>query len=354
MILKKILLIFFTLFYSVFCAFSFPGFSSLIPDVSGEYVFYKDNTFTRESYIGILFYDEQTLQVRYFAPKDLEKSLPQINIAFLVSIDFSDGHLELTGEKIIAGVLTEPQEIEIINYLHDILYDFSNKRINAGKITGQNKLIYQEYEQFGGRVSMNYDATIPIFNLRKIESIEGKSLFECCVIGRLQNNNDKSFNEFSGFFQPQKNQTKTKKSLKKAKNKIATFENQSINLDENWEQKMENFWALNSDSMITMTFLPLNNEFKNQNQQECFILRKFLYSSYDSYKNLTETFISKNDNKIIIKSNVYKSLVGNAIFVTNILTKKSNGYDYYSQSTYKNVYDSNEKYFEQITKSYKN
>lgn len=42
--------------------FALPAVSRQIEDASGEYVFYRDYSFTRESYIGFLFYDEATYE----------------------------------------------------------------------------------------------------------------------------------------------------------------------------------------------------------------------------------------------------------------------------------------------------
>ena len=61
---KTVLSIFAVLSMAVMSLFAVPGFESYLPDASGQYVYYRDYSFTRESYIGILTYDEATYQVR--------------------------------------------------------------------------------------------------------------------------------------------------------------------------------------------------------------------------------------------------------------------------------------------------
>ena len=110
-----------------------PGFSPSISDVPGEFVYYQDKTFERESYIGFLMYDEKTYAVRYYAPSDPKTSAPEMNVRVYVTLDPDAGHIELTGEKIISA--RTPDDGEIINYIHDMLYELNARRIKAGLIS---------------------------------------------------------------------------------------------------------------------------------------------------------------------------------------------------------------------------
>jgi hypothetical protein len=57
------------LFILLFCSglFALPGIDEWMPTVSGEYVYYRDYTFTDETYIGFLQYDAGTYAVRYYS-----------------------------------------------------------------------------------------------------------------------------------------------------------------------------------------------------------------------------------------------------------------------------------------------
>jgi hypothetical protein len=51
--------------FTFFSVFAVPGVKQFIPDASGEYVYYKDSTFKRESYIGILVYEVLPTGIRF-------------------------------------------------------------------------------------------------------------------------------------------------------------------------------------------------------------------------------------------------------------------------------------------------
>ena len=56
--MKKLLLSIITSIIISAASFALPGFTTFIPDSAGEYVYYRDSSFTRVSYIGILGYDD--------------------------------------------------------------------------------------------------------------------------------------------------------------------------------------------------------------------------------------------------------------------------------------------------------
>ncbi len=124
--MKKLLSSFFIF---ILCAglFSMPVFESYIPDTSGEFVYYQDKSFERISYVGILYYDDETFQVRYYAPKDEAKFLPEKEINLLISVNPEADHWDMTGERILTSISPDPasDDAQIVNYLHDLFYEFS-------------------------------------------------------------------------------------------------------------------------------------------------------------------------------------------------------------------------------------
>ena len=114
--------------FTFLSAFAVPGVKQFIPDASGEYVYYKDNTFKRESYIGILVYDDANYKIRYFAPTDEAAKLPEKEMSILVSVNKDSAFWDMTGEYIMTQVLPGTEDADLVNYLHDILYEFSARR----------------------------------------------------------------------------------------------------------------------------------------------------------------------------------------------------------------------------------
>ena len=353
--MKKILsILFFTL--TLACGWAMPVFDSYLPDTSGEYVYYRDFSFERESYVGILYYDDETFQLRYYAPQSEAGFLTEKDIELLVSVDPEADHLELTGERFISHLTPGDEDTEIVNYLHDLLYELFARRSRAEIITYENqddKSGYYDFMQFGGNVKIIYDCTVPLFNLRTIYSEGGDVLFNCVTFGQIKSTTDGTFSDFKGFNFPAVSADENPKAYKKAKSNPAVYEKQSILLDKNWTQQLENFWTLNEDSLIALSEIP--DFYEDYNKNCCFLIRKLLLSAENSYTDFssTESFIRENSVKIISKTAQTKSQ--RMIVNTKILTKNSakKSMNYFSIATYESAYKKNQSYFEKIIKSYK-
>ena len=350
--MKKTILAIFTTILLTASVFALPGFTSFIPDSAGEYVYYRDSSFTRESYIGILGYDDATIQIRYFAPQDDTAMLPAKDIAILITVDSKADVWTMTGEKIISTILPDTDDTDIVNYLHDLLYEFSARRISAVAVETDSLILDQDFAQFGGRVTLTFDARIPLFNIKSITDEKGTKVFDCVSIGTIKSSEDKSFEAFTGVTAPKP--AVTKETRKAAKAKICKFENRQVTLDEGWEQKMENFWTLGNDSLITMSVLPKVAE--NQLLNDLYVQRKLLESTEGSYTDFQNCEISytqaKDSYKIVSTSYFPESNIN--VCLTKLLTRnKEGGFDYFSISTYQSAYLKNPLYFDKIVKSYK-
>jgi len=350
--MKKTILTLLTSLFLAATAAALPGVTQFIPDSSGEYVYYRDQSFTRESYIGILMYDETSFQIRYIAPQNEADMLPEKEIALLLTIDPESDIWKMTGEKILSTILPDSDDTEIVNYLHDLLYEFSARRIKAGSIESESLVLDQQYLQFGGNVAITFDARIPLFNIRTITSENGSNTFDCVSIGIIKSSDDKSFSQFKGI--PAEKPSINREARKAAKSKTYSFENRTITLDEGWEQKMENFWTLNNDSLITMSVLPKVSENKKLN--DLYVQRKLMESTEGSFLDFQNAEISynsaKDSYKIVAVSHFPKNKVN--VYITKLLTRNENGgFDYFSISTYQTAYLKNPVYFDKIIKSYK-
>ncbi len=350
--MKKTILSIITTILLTASAFTLPGFTSFIPDSAGEYVYYRDSSFTRESYIGILGYDAATIQIRYFAPQDDQAMLPAKEIAILVTVDPKADFWNMTGERIISTILPDTDDTDIVNYLHDLLYEFSARRISQVSVESGKVIVDQDYAQFGGKVAITFDARIPLFNIRTITDDKGSKVFDCVSIGTIKSSEDKTFEAFKGVTAPKP--VVTKETRKATKAKVCKFESRKVTLDEDWEQKMENFWTLGNDSLITMSILPKVAENKVLN--DLYVERKLLESTEGSYTDFQNCEISytqaKDSYKIVSTSYFPESNIN--VCLTKLLTRnKEGGFDYFSISTYQTAYLKNPLYFDKIVKSYR-
>lgn len=325
-----------------------PGVKNSVPDVSGQYVFYEDKSFTRESYIGIIFYDDSTYGLRYFAPsfgKDNDFK-PAKNIEILFTIDPSQNHVELTGEKITTTIV--PDDTDLVNYLHDFLYEITSHRQKAGKIT-QITRQNQDYEQFGGDVEIEFNPLVPVTNLVKIEN-GGKNVLEVVTCGQLTSSSDTSFDDFSGFPENQKANSKKLK-IKKGKSQKFDFTNDgktlSVNLDSKWTQKTENLWMLENSSVLMMNSLPPQISADETNFLS--FERRLLLSSNHVYSDWRKLSLSDGNGKLQINQIFYDDETKDFRTDFKIIFKNQN---FFASLTAKSeVYDANKKYFDNVVKS---
>lgn len=176
--------------------FAFPGIQSLFPTSSGQYVYYRDYTYPEETYFGFLQYDEGTYAIRYYTPAPSNGALPIIEMYLTVNTEVD--YVDITGEVINSPFTAN--DTEIMNYMHDLLYEFAARRHKINDADFFDTVITsEEYIQFGGNVTIDWDFYIPIFNLHSITDENGDVLLEAVTVGALSNNNDQSFASFSGF-----------------------------------------------------------------------------------------------------------------------------------------------------------
>lgn len=296
-----------------FSSFALPGFTNFIDDQNGEFVYYKDNTFTRECYIGILMYNDSAFQIRYYAPKT--SNLPEKNLAIAVSINPKSNFWDMTGEKILSAKSNNPEDIQILNYLHDILYDFSSKRIKLnsnlepkeqyGKTYLDSGIkSKQVYDQFGGDVEITFDCTVPLFNIKTIKN-KNKIVLECVSFGIIKDANDKTFDDFKGINNSNR-KTKSSTTFKTTKANLINNSVYKVNLDQNWTENDGGIFLLQQNGIMTISSMKYELP-KNKNSKYIFysILRKALYSNSGLYSLLNEAQISYKNSTIRLNFPVY-------------------------------------------------
>lgn len=356
----------------LFCIFAMavhavPGTEHFIKDNSGEYVYYEDFSFNRKSYVGFLTYDEGTFAVRYFAPAT--ETLPYKNIELLFTIDTSKDYIDMTGERFLTPILQE--DTEIVNYIHDLVYEFSVRRKRAGLIspevekdkTQNPDVQYVEssnfmdsgffktetFDQFGGKVCICYDYLVPVFNIKKIESSAGEPLFVAVASGILKSSDDRSFSDFKII--PSANNKKVHKAkIKKPKTAVFEVEKTKLTLDENWSKagQLQNMFFYGDAAMLRVGIIDANDFY--------LYLKTALLSSSESFLPWDKISVVKEKNRITVYSTNYAGendyRVVNSFMISNsLLDKTENALLSFSVSVAD--YESNRKYFSDVLKNWK-
>ena len=370
---KKIFSSFIFVFIISNFIFALPGFKPYLKDVSGDFVFYKDYTFKRESYVGFLMYDEGTYCARYFAPKNEEKPAKEVKILFTVNTD--KDFMELTGEKIISG--RQADDTEVINYLHDMIYELDARRIKAGSVAPkdvdfsdddvpflrQGKIVADEFMQFGGDVKVVYDYVVPLFNVKAVYDYSGDAKFEVATIGRLTSSNDNSFDDFAGFAELEnfgkdaKKKSDVAKKIKVSKKDVVinkTEDGQVIALDSSWSRPMDNLWMRENDAVISA--IKVSKDFGSDYETQAdygFMLKQFLINlSAGVYRDWKSLFVDFDDEDIKFQSLVYQPGKVTRNFVLIESEDESDDCAIMTLSVFENVYKKNSKYFNEILDSY--
>ncbi len=332
-----------------------PGVTQYIPDNSGEYIYYKDNSFQREAYIGFLYYDDGTYSVRYYAPaiKDTKNTQVEKEIEILFSLDPKKDYVELTGERILSSVTAE--DTDIVNYMHDMMYELSARRKKQGTVSSV-QTSQQDYAQFGGLVTIGFDPLVPIFNIKSISSSDGTTVLQSVEAGQLVSSQDKSFSSFKGFpknFTDTKHQLKVKKNLKKAnyEYKLDDERTQTIILDTQWSQSMDNFFLLGNSAILTMNIVkaPANSPITFSD----LLTRKLILGTENSYPDWSRLKITKSDKRTVIENTYYQPLSGSVTKDFKIITPLSSGnYALLTLTVFTGAYLPNTDYFTAIINSY--
>lgn len=346
-----------------FLVFALPGFKSFIPDTAGEFVYYKDNSFNRESYIGLLSYGPATYQMRYYAPAN--NSLPEKTVAILFSINSEADIFEMTGENVIIADYTSSEEVDIVNYMHDLLYELIDRRVKYENLTPETEgyvnftslkenglTVAENYPQFGGDIKIVYDVMIPFLNVKRIEDTKGNALFECVELGKISKAEDTDFDKFVVVPEIAKVKINSVKAKKAAEQKFI-LENQKITIDKTWEQKNANMCVQSDDALITMATYMNPNTVKYLS--EYYLIRSLLESQEGSFINLDKCDVIFDNNAIRIYSENYMAKTSKVFYGIKYLTmNEDENYDFMSFATTKANYLLKRSYYDKIIKSYTN
>ncbi len=351
--MKKIFLLL-VLFVLPLSVFAIPGVVSPIPTEAGQYVYYKDSSFTWETYIGFIQYDEATYGIRYYAPKPETGSS---DIEILITIDATQDYVLMTGEKIVSDVIMDDNTV--INYLHDIFYELAPRRKNVefdyilpevnAKCATTKKTVHNDFYQYGGDVLIEYDLYIPVFNVRSIKSGEN-IVFEAVTMGQLTETGDSSFSDFKGF------------PVLPAKTK-----NDSLvidDMDSKWVEQ-NGFAFIGSESMFFMYDAELPSDFMQQYNISAYdyMSKDFSMSRTGSYVYLPEQEIRGVDEVLVVSNTIYMPDLNQYIKDFKILQENSiksetesemELYNIVLLSSFYEVYYSNKEDFDELLNSFIN
>ncbi|MCR5217419.1 hypothetical protein [Treponema sp.] len=334
-------------FFAGLSAFSLPGLVSPLADTSGEYIYYEDKTFNRQSIIGFLYYSESSYAIRYYSAatdKEAEK-----DITLYIGVNAENPVLELTGETFTGA---GPDDADLVNYLRDLFYDFTAQR---------KRVILEGYEpvknnaeaaQFGGNVVFTFNAYVPLFNIEAVNSADGSYVFKLQTVGLLTSSTDQSFSSYKGI-SGLPDDSERDSTIEKGKKSVIEFDGHELTIDDCWVKSMENLWTLKESSLLIVSKGEVPEGVKAEDYMH-FLRRRLLEGTSMSYSLWQHKKVEEKGNSLYITCVYYQPLVENRLRTLEIVTlNKDNTIHFVNLTVYDYVYQLNKKYFDKIIKSYK-
>lgn len=353
-------------------AAAFPGIQSYLKDESGQYVYYRDYTFPYEAYVGFLHYDEGTYGMRFYAPNQPLEGVSQAaaqagvatkggmvgapkSVEVLFTVNTESNVTEMTGEKFLTNITGN--DTEIVNYLHDLVYEFSARRRKlADPVVTKEASSREDFSQFGGTVTMKYSFDVPIFNLKEIIGADGAPSFQLATVGALASSADNSFFEFTGFPAPMQDKARNFTSTQKKPSQKVRYQSQEIKLDHQWTQAAENMYLLGDVAMVAMTEFQPSEQVATAGTTAILdaFCRNLSLGTTGSYTDWGNRKIqrSKNSLEVSLRTHIPEdnAVSQNFKFITK---NKAGGYSIMTLTIFDRAYKDNRKYFDAIVKSYK-
>lgn len=353
-------------------AAAFPGIQSYLKDESGQYVYYRDYTFPYEAYVGFLHYDEGTYGMRFYAPNQPLEGVSQAaaqagmaakggmvgvpkSVEILFTVNTETKVTEMTGEKFLTTITGS--DTEIVNYLHDLVYEFSARRRKlADPVVTKAVSSREDFPQFGGPVTMKYSFDVPIFNLQEIIGADGAPSFQLATVGALASSSDNSFFAFTGFPAPMQDKARNFTSTQKKPSQKIQYKGQEIKLDEQWTQAAENMYLLGDVAMVAMTEFQPSEQVAAAGSAAILdaFCRTLSLGSTGSYTDWGNRKIKRGRNELEVSLRTHipedNAVSQNFKFITK---NKAGGYSIMTLTIFDRAYKDNRTYFDAILKSYK-
>lgn len=352
-------------------AVAFPGIQNYLKDESGQYVYYRDYTFPYEAYVGFLHYDEGTYGMRFYAPNQplegVSLEAAQTNagtkggivgvpksIEVLFTVNTETTVTEMTGERFLTNI--SGSDTEIVNYLHDLVYEFSARRRKlSDPVVTKEVSSREDFYQFGGKVTINYSCEVPIFNIKEIIDANGTPAFELVTVGALANSSDNSFFDFTGFPAPMQDKPRNFTSTEKKPSEKVQYKSQEIKLDDQWSQVAENMFMLGDVAMLVMSeFQPANPDSADTTAILDAFSRNLSLGTTGTYTDWGNRKIDRSKNKLEVNIRTYipedNAVSQNFKFATK---NKDGNYSIMNLTIFDKAYKANRKYFDAVVNSYK-
>ncbi|MGP1594939.1 MAG: hypothetical protein ACTTH8_06810 [Treponema sp.] len=217
--------------------------------VSGDFVIYRDYSWKNPTWIGFLYYDDETYGAVLHTPETNSR------ISILFSCKPQQNTLELTGQKIISAITQD--DTFGVNYLMTLLPALYEKKLlpAASHSPAAQHAIAADMFAFGGAVTLTFDNTVPLFHLKNLTNAKNGLVLELLEQGSIRGSGEHTFYEFTPpVIKQAVNQFKRDK---KAKKETISVHNHSFTLDSQWTKIADNSFLCGNTAFLTINTLTI-------------------------------------------------------------------------------------------------
>ena len=195
-----------------------------------------------------------------------------------------------------------------------------------------------------------------LFNIKSIKNKQdGNIAFTCVTYGRIINAQDTSFEDFKGLLPSKPYHAPTVKKVKGKSKKFTTQDGQTITLDSNWEQKMDNLWMFGEEASISIATIP--GYFEDNDLNTLFVLRRITESTSGSYTDIENMELSKDPKKYITEVTAHISQPDNnkVVYVIKEITTNPSAQlnSYVSIAAFEDNFLEKSSYYTKLLKTFK-
>jgi len=219
--------------------------------LSGDYVIYRDYSWKAPTWIGFLYYNDETYGA--FIRTDDPENPRTVSILFSGNIE--KGKLSLTGQQIISSIT--PDDTFGVNYLMTLLpklYELKTFPRDA-KIVFGTTTVRKQMEEFGGAVTLDFQSFVPLFHLKTITGAKKETILELTEIGSINGNGESVFYGYSPAKPKQGTNTFTLD--KSAKKETITVSDVQLHLDSQWKKIADNSFLCGNTAFLTVSTVNL-------------------------------------------------------------------------------------------------
>lgn len=327
---------------------------------SGEFVVYRDYTWANPTWIGFLYYDDNTYGAFVITPETATI------VSVLFRVETVDGKMVLTGQNIISKIAQK--DVLAVNYLMALLpdmYSWRNAaRVNGKPITVQKEgstgssskrsdllppLIIQEMNrsEFGGDIVVRYAPEVPLFNVQEMSSSQGKQVFTLVRTGRISAGDEASFFNFKETPAIKKGMVFSVPASRKTE--VKTVDGIKIKLDGQWTMVADNTFFLGDTAVLIVDTIDLALLQIPQENLPLSLTRSFSLSSKTSWAVLSEFSLSGSAKCFRIENLFYDTGTGMANRDIKVCIPLSeNKCTIISLSVSETAYQENREYFDSL------